>query len=156
RFPMSRTPMDLSIIIVNWNSAKFVDKCLSSLYSTIRRIQFEVIVIDNGSHDECGNMMANRFPMAHFIGSQRNLGFGQANNVAFGYATGRNVLLLNPDTEVIGSSIERLVGFLDANPDAGVVGARLLNSDLTIQRTCIQRFPTIFNRVFDLHFLRRA
>jgi hypothetical protein len=148
------TQLDLTIIIVNWNSAAFVRKCLSSIYQNTRTIRFEVIVIDNASHDGCGAMIERDFPAVRFIQSADNSGFARANNLGFQHSSGRNTLFLNPDTEVVGPAIERLVQFLDATPQAGVVGARLLNSDHSIQTSCIQRYPTLLNQVLDTDFLR--
>jgi len=147
--------LDLSIIIINWNSAAFVRKCLLSIAKSIRTIEYEVIVIDNASYDGCSEMITSDFPKVHFVQSPRNLGFARGNNLGFQHSTGRNVLFLNPDTEVVGHAIERLVQFLDATPSAGVVGAKLLNSDLTVQTSCIQRFPSVLNRVLDADLLRK-
>ena len=153
--PTKPDEMDLSIIIVNWNSAKFVQNCLPTVYQSAKGIRFEIIVVDNGSGDGCGEMLGRHFPDVRFISSKENLGFARANNLAFGYSTGRNILFLNPDTEAIGSAIVHLVRFLDSTPDAGVVGARLLNSDHSVQTSCVQRFPTIVNRLLDSNYLRR-
>ena len=148
------TELDLSIIIVNWNSAAFVRNCLSTLYEHTRTIRFEVIVIDNASHDGCGAMIERDFPAVRFIQSTENAGFARANNLGFKHSTGRNILFLNPDTEVTGGATERLVRFLDSTAEAGVAGARLLNSDRSVQTSCIQRYPTILNQVLDTDYLR--
>jgi GT2 family glycosyltransferase len=151
----SRT-LDLSIIIINWNSAAFVRKCLQSIYSGTKGYVFEVIIVDNASFDECGEMVRKEFPATRFIGSTLNLGFAKANNLGAGAATGRNLLFLNPDTEVIGDSLLRMVSFLDARADAGVVGCRLLNTDRSLQTSCVQAFPSILNQALDSEYLRRA
>jgi GT2 family glycosyltransferase len=145
---------DLSVIIVNWNSVAFLEQCLHSLFQTVTSIQLEVIVVDNGSKDGCDTMLERRFPLVRFIQSEENVGFPRANNLGFGYSKGRNLLFLNPDTEVLPSAIERMMRFLDNTPDAGLVGAQLLNTDGTIQTSCIQRLPTILNQAIDLEFLR--
>ena len=145
---------NLSVIIVNWNSAEYVRKCLVSLRKQKAGLTVEVIVIDNGSRDGCSKMIATEFPDVIFIQSEANLGFGCANNVAFERSTGKTLLFLNPDTEVSETAIERLSGIMDRFPDAGVVGARLLNSDLSVQTSCIQRFPTIWRIFMDSDALR--
>lgn len=145
---------DLSIIIVNWNSAAFVRQCLSSIYENSITVEFEIIVVDNGSGDGCREMIEEEFPAVRFVESRENLGFAGANNLGFNYASGRNVLFLNPDTEVAGQAIERMVRFLDSTSDAGIAGGRLLNADRSIQTRCIQRFPSILNRAVDAEFLR--
>jgi GT2 family glycosyltransferase len=148
------TQPDLSIIIVNWNSAAFVMKCLSTIYENTKALQFEVIVVDNASHDGCDTMIAKDFSAVRFIQSHENSGFARANNLGFMHSCGRNVLFLNPDTELVGPAIDKLVHFLDLTPQAGVLGARLLNSDRSVQTSCIQRYPTILNQVLDADFLR--
>src|SRR5687768_17703109 len=124
--------MDLSIIIVNWNSNAFLTKCLNSIFALTKDIEFEVIVIDAGSFDGCERTLSEGFPSVRFIQSSTNPGFARANNLAFQEATGECVLFLNPDTEVVGSAIAMLYSQLRSLPDAGVVGARLLNSDGTV------------------------
>ena len=146
---------DLSIVIVNWNSAAFLQKCLESIYTNTKGVRFEVVVVDNASRDGCEQMLTTHFPFVRFIQSGSNLGFARANNLAFHVSSGRYVLFLNPDTEVIGSAFERLVGFLNENSQAGIAGPRLLNSDGSIQSSCIRSFPTIVNEAFDSNFLRR-
>jgi N-acetylglucosaminyl-diphospho-decaprenol L-rhamnosyltransferase len=148
--------LDLSIVIINWNSAAFVRKCLLSVYAGIKGCDFEVIVVDNASFDECGEILRSEFPATKFIASPVNLGFAKANNLGAHAAKGRILLFLNPDTEVIGDALFQMVSFLDVRPDAGVVGCRLLNTDRTLQTSCIQAFPSILNQALDTEYLRRA
>jgi N-acetylglucosaminyl-diphospho-decaprenol L-rhamnosyltransferase len=148
--------LDLSIVIINWNSAAFVRKCLQSVYSGTKGCDFEVIVVDNASFDDCGEIVRNEFPAATFIGSTVNLGFAKANNLGAREAKGRNLLFLNPDTEVIGDAPVRMISFLDARPEAGIVGCRLLNTDLSLQTSCVQAFPSILNQALDTEHLRQA
>jgi hypothetical protein len=147
--------VDLSIIIVNWNSAAFVKKCLESVYAGTRRLDFEVIVVDNASFDDCGQIVRSEFPLAKFIQSSINLGFAKANNLGARAAGGRNLLFLNPDTEIVGDGLRRMASFLDATGDAGIVGCKLLNTDLSLQTSCVQPFPSILNQAFDTDYLRR-
>jgi N-acetylglucosaminyl-diphospho-decaprenol L-rhamnosyltransferase len=147
--------MSLSIIIVNWNSANFVKACLTKIYEHAIHLPVEIIVIDNASHDDCEGMIVSRFPSVLFIKSDENLGFSRANNVAFRQSTGDLVLFLNPDTEVYDGAIERMTKVLIETPEAGVVGARLLNSDGTVQMSCIQKFPSIVGILMDSDCLRR-
>ncbi len=148
--------MDLSIIIVNWNSSAYLEKCLASLYANTPGLSFEVIVLDNASFDGCGEMLARRFPEVKFIQSQVNMGFAGANNLGFAESSGDTMLFLNPDTEVIGGALKSMLSALDRMRDAGVIGARLLNSDGSVQTSCIQRFPTIWNQAIDAELARRA
>ncbi|MDW5265949.1 MULTISPECIES: glycosyltransferase family 2 protein [Acidobacteriaceae] len=147
-------PPDLSIIIVNWNSADFVRKCISSLYAQPLGLSVETIVIDNASHDGCREMIARDFPGVQFIQGEENYGFGRANNAAFLHSNGRLVLFLNPDTETSAGAVQRMAELLANTSDAGIVGAKLLNSDGTIQTSCIQKFPSILGILLDSDLLR--
>lgn len=147
--------MELSIIIVNWNSKAYVAACLRSLEVHAADIQKEVIVIDSGSLDGCGEMIARDFPWVHFIQSTENLGFPRANNVAADQATGRYVLLLNPDTEVHAGALQALLQEIKRIPDAGIIGARLLNTDGSLQTSCIQAFPSVIGELFNAEVFRR-
>jgi len=145
----------LSIIIVNWKSKDFLQTCLTSVFAQTHGVEFEVIVIDAGSFDGCGEMLRQHFPQVRFIQSQENLGFAKANNLAARSARGDALLFLNPDTELPGPAIPTLLAALESLPDAGAVGAKLLNTDGTVQTSCIQSFPTILNQVLDAEVLRR-
>ena len=147
--------MDLSIIIVNWNSADYVKTCLASIFRAPPGLSFEVIVIDSGSNDNCGAIIARNFPAVKFIQANDNLGFPKANNRAYSCAKGDVILFLNPDTEIRGGMILNLWQSLRHLPQAGIVGAKLLNADGTVQTSCIQSFPTILNQVLDSELLRR-
>jgi len=146
--------VDLSIIIVNWNSKDYLDKCLASLPSGMDGLQYEIIVIDAASFDGCDRMLGEKYPRVRFIQSEKNLGFAGANNAAFKVSKGRSVLFLNPDTEIIGSAIQRMHEQLQHLPEAGAVGCKLLNADRTVQTSCIQSIPTILNQILDSEYLR--
>jgi N-acetylglucosaminyl-diphospho-decaprenol L-rhamnosyltransferase len=139
--------MELSIIIVNWNSREYLRDCIASILDAKVQHQFEVIVIDSGSFDGSREMLAHAYPQVIFIQSTTNIGFAKANNEAFKVATGRTVLFLNPDTIVVGSAIDTLYEWLDRLPNAGAVGCKLLNTDGSLQTSCIQSFPTIMNQL---------
>ncbi len=146
---------DVSIVIVNWNSREFLAKCLASVFSAPGGIALEALVIDNASYDGSDALVRERFPAVRFIQGRENLGFARANNLAAGQATGRNLLFLNPDTEVVGAAIERMVRFIDAHADAGAVGCKLLNTDGSLQTSCVQAYPTVANQVLDSALLHR-
>ena len=145
--------MDLSIIIVNWNSLPFLRKCLLSIYRNVSGIAFEVIVIDNASTEECAEVR-QQFEQVVLICSKTNMGFGAANNLGASLARGDNLLFLNPDTEVLGNAVQKLYLALNSQPAVAIAGAKLLNSDLTLQTSCVQAFPTILNQVLDSDALR--
>lgn len=148
--------MDLSIIIVNWNSSVYLEKCLDSVYANTPALGFEVIVVDNASFDGCETMLARKFPDVKFVQSRTNLGFSGANNLGLTEASGGILLFLNPDTEVVGSALSEMIAALERTREAGVIGALLLNSDGSVQTSCIQRFPTVWNQMIDAEFLRNA
>ena len=147
--------MDLSILIVNWSSANYLGACLDSVYRQVKGIEFEVLVVDNASYDGSAELMRTRFPRATFIQSEKNLGFIGGNNFLYRHSRGRNLLLLNPDTEVPGDAIQRMMAHLESLPQAGAIGARLLNADASVQTSSIQTFPTILNQLLDADVLRR-
>ncbi|WP_263383696.1 glycosyltransferase family 2 protein [Granulicella arctica] len=145
----------LSIIIINWNSCKYLRSCLNSIRSTTSDLIYEVVVVDNASFDGCAAMLASEFPETILIQSEQNLGFAKANNLAVSKSSGRNLLFLNPDTVVMGSAINNLVMVLENSPEIGMVGPRILNSDLSLQTTCIMPVPTILNQFLNIDVLRK-
>lgn len=148
--------MDVSIIIVNWNSKDYLQKCIASILTWTSGIKYEIVVIDSGSFDGTKELLQKCYPQVRFFQSDKNLGFAKANNFAFNQSSGRNIVFLNPDTELEGSAIEMLSYWLDSLPGAGVVGAKLLNSDRSVQISCIQAFPTILNQFLDSNALRKV
>jgi GT2 family glycosyltransferase len=148
--------MDLSIIIVNWNSAEFVRKCLTSISREGCDLKYEVIVIDGASFDGCGEMLAREFAQVRFIQCPTNVGFARANNIASESAAGEYFLFLNPDTEIKGPAIKLLYEAGRRLPASGIIGAKLLNTDGSVQTSCLQAFPTIANQVLDAEVLRRV
>lgn len=150
---MSDSPY-LSIIIVNWHSVDVLRDCLKSLYVHTKDVSLEVLVIDNASFDGSEKMIEGEFPAVHFIQSKYNIGFARANNLAFTYSKGSVLLFLNPDTEVVGAAIKQMVACLESSVNAGAVGPKLLNSDRSIQTSCVRAFPSILNRVLDSDYLR--
>lgn len=146
--------MELSVIIVNWNSTAYVRQCLGSLFKHCLSTPCEIIVVDSASFDGCGEMLAAEFPMARFVQAQQNLGFGRSNNLGVRHATGKYLLFLNPDTQFHEDSIRVLFRALHTLPNAAAVGAKLLNRDGSLQTSCVQSFPTLLNQIFDSEFLR--
>src|ERR1700749_4816896 len=117
---MPATP-DLSIIIVNWRSAAFLRKCLPSIFANTKNLAFETIVSDNASFDGADAVCAE-YPLVQYIQSNDNLGFAKANNLGFRHSKGEFVLLLKPDTEIIGDALKTLVDCMRARPAVGHVG----------------------------------
>ena len=147
--------MDLSVVIVNWNARDYLRKCLRSIYENSKGIDVEVFIVDNGSSDESAEMVRKEFPEAKLIENKANAGFGAANNRALKICAGEFALMLNPDTEVLNGAFAAMVNFLKQNGEVGVVGAKLLNADGTIQLTCARNFPTLLTEFFWLTTLVR-
>ncbi|RYD33659.1 MAG: glycosyltransferase family 2 protein, partial [Verrucomicrobiaceae bacterium] len=147
--------MKFSILIVNWNSKDYVRECLKSIRDTWNRGGLQIVVVDGGSFDGCDQMLAAEFPEVDFVQSPHNVGFGRSNNLGLGSVTGDRVLLLNPDTVLKPGALEELTGAFDKLPAAGLVGARLLNTDGSLQMSCVMPFPSPWGAATDCDQLRR-
>jgi GT2 family glycosyltransferase len=163
--------IDLSVVILNWNTREDLRRCLASIarnssaqrsLTAIRAYgevpvgdgvaasdgpRIEVIVVDNDSSDGSPEMTRENFPWAKLIVNPENVGFSAGNNRGIEAAEGRYVLLLNPDTTVHPGALEALVSFADLRREAGVVGAKLLNGDGSLQYSC-RAFPTLATAFF--------
>jgi N-acetylglucosaminyl-diphospho-decaprenol L-rhamnosyltransferase len=146
------SPLDLSIIIVSWNVRDLLRECLRSIDDGRGDLRLEVIVVDGASHDGSPEMVAAEFPWVKLIARSDNVGFPKGNNIGMAQANGRTLLLLNPDTEIIGDALTKLLNYLDDNPDVGVVAPQLLNSDGTAQSSR-RRFPTLATGLFESTWL---
>ncbi len=148
-----RDQPDVSIIIVTFNVAGFLDSCLRSIRQETRS-RHEIIVVDNSSRDGSAEIARSVAPEAVIFRNERNLGFSRANNQGFCRARGRHLFMLNPDTVVRDRAIDRLVAFMDEHPEAGACGPKNLNPDLSLQQNC-HHFPTLSSAFFDALQLRR-
>jgi GT2 family glycosyltransferase len=146
--------MDLSIVIVNYNTGHLLRACLESLPSAVSGLEYEVWVVDNASQDNSADMVAAEFPTVQLIASEQNLGFAKANNLALKRASGRYCLLLNPDTEPKPGALRRMVDYLDTHPDVGAVGPKLLNSDGSLQRNG-RPFPSPLRELLGFDIIRK-
>ena len=135
--------IDVSIIIVNWNTCDLLRQCLQSVYEQ-GSSNYEVIVVDNASSDDSVNMVRREFSQVILLTNSVNRGFAAANNQGMALAKGRYVLLLNSDTIVLDRAIEKTVAYADRNPNTAVTGCRILNPDGTLQNSCFM-FPSILN-----------
>jgi GT2 family glycosyltransferase len=144
--------VDVSVIIVSWNTQDILRNCLRSIYEQGGDIAVEVIVIDNASTDGSAEMVRKDFPQVILIENSENRGFAAANNQGIAIAKGRYVLLLNPDTVILDHAINKTLYFADAHPESAVVGCRVLNPDRTLQPTCFM-FPSILNMLLSSTYL---
>lgn len=141
--------MKLSIIVVNWNTCEYLRDCLASVYANPPSCDFEVWVVDNNSRDDSRHMVKDRFPQVNLISNGQNVGFARANNQAIRQSNGQYVLLLNSDTKVKPGALDALMTFADENPQAGAVGAQILNADGTLQISCYPA-PTLSRELWYL------
>lgn len=138
--------VDLSIVIVNWNTRKLLEDCLSSIYKFTKGVSFEVIVVDNGSEDDSQQMVRVKFPQVKLIPNRHNLGFTKANNQGIKIAKGKYCFLLNSDTYLIENSLKKLLEQSESLEDLGALGPLLLNEDRSIQQSAgfFPHLPQVF------------
>jgi N-acetylglucosaminyl-diphospho-decaprenol L-rhamnosyltransferase len=153
--------LDLAIVIVNYNTRTLLRECLRSIYASQGNLTFEVCVVDNASTDGSAGMVRAEFPQVRLIESEHNGGYAYANNLglrSFGFPAfpaesahlsltlpselPRYVLLLNPDTLLPPDALAQMLAFMDAHPDAGVVGPKLVRPDGSLDLACRRSFPT--------------
>jgi GT2 family glycosyltransferase len=145
--------IDLSILIVNWNTKDYLLQCVESIFQTIRRSSWEIFVIDNGSVDGSGEAVQKSFPSIRLIENERNLGFAKAMNQGLQQSSGRHALLLNPDARLKEGAIERMLSFMETHSEVGVAGGQLLNEDGSKQNS-IANFPSLATELFNKSLLR--
>jgi len=144
--------MDLSIIIVNFNSNNLLKNCLQSIFRTIQNISFEIIVVDNASTDGSVGMLLREFPQIRLVENDKNRGFGAANNQGLSMMNGDYALLLNTDTILTENAVSELFSFMQKHPDAAMVCGQLLNADGSKQNS-IAPFPSFWTLLFNLSLL---
>jgi len=153
--------VDLSIVIVSYNTRDLLAACLESVQKELKDesgastelISAEVIVVDSVSADGTPQMMREQFPWVKLIEPGDNVGYSKGNNIGIEASEGRYVLLLNPDTEVIGSALSTMVTYMDAHPHTGALGPQLLNDDGTVQSSR-RRLPTLWTAFFESTWLQ--
>jgi len=144
--------IDVSIIIVSWNTRQITCECIGSICEQTSELKYEIIVIDNASSDDSVEVIKRDYPQVILIENTENRGFAAANNQGITIAKGHYVLLLNSDTIVLDRAIDKVVAFADTHPEAGMVGCRVLNPDRTLQQTCFM-FPSILNMLLSSSYL---
>ena len=146
--------LDISIVIINWNTKEFLARCLQSLRKAGEDLESEVFVVDNASTDGSAAMVQEKFSWVQLVENKKNVGFARANNQAIGLSRGGYVLLLNSDTAVHQGALETLVQFMEVHPQAGGCGPRLLNPDGSLQSSC-HPMLTPWREFWRLMFLDR-
>jgi len=145
--------IELSIVIVNWNTRDLLLGCLASVYHTIKEISFEVFIVDNGSTDGSVEAVKRDYPQAIIIQNEKNLGFAAANNQALRRISGKYALLLNTDAILTEGAVEKIFRFMESHPQAGMCCGQLLNADGTKQNS-IANFPSIITLLCNETLLR--
>lgn len=138
--------MDVSIIIVSWNTRDLLRRCLHDALAASAGLAVEILVVDNGSTDGSQDMVRDQFPLVQLITNEANIGFVRANNQAIEQARGEYVLLLNSDAFLAPDALHHLHAFMHQHPQAGAVGPRLSYADGSLQRSCTA-FPTLFTEL---------
>jgi GT2 family glycosyltransferase len=145
----------VSIIIVNWKTPDLLCNCLRSVYADKGSNSFEIWVVDNASHDDSVKRVGEEFPSVILVANDQNVGFSKACNQVIPQAHGEYILLLNPDSIVVDDAISRLAQFMDAHPECGAVGPKVLNADGSLQLACRRAFPTPGAAFFRLTYLSK-
>lgn len=150
--PAEGAAPDVSIIVTNYNTRDLLRACFASMEGRLGRPWLEVILVDNASADGSAEMTREEFPDVRVFVQERNEGFAHANNRGIRASRGRHVLILNSDTEIVDDALERMRDHMDAHPDIGALGARLLNTDGTVQLSC-RSFPSYRTVLFHRYSL---
>ncbi len=163
--------MDLSVIIVNYNTKKLLQKCLESVFASFNNGELaaqipsgraspikdgrEVFVVDNGSSDGSVEMVSSEFSEVKLIKNDKNLGFSKANNLAIRQAKGEYILLLNSDTEVKAETFDLSIKYMIEHPDVGILGCKVLLPDGTLDKAARRKFPNPWNSFLRLFGFRK-
>lgn len=138
---------DLSIVVVSWNVKDLLRRSLASVITSLgcgtgRQLSSQLVVVDNASSDDSVEMLGEEFPQIHLVANSENVGFTRGNNQGIAVSEGRYVLLLNPDTEVVGDALGEMVAYMDAHQRVGALGPQLLYPDGRVQSSR-RRFPDL-------------
>ncbi|MGA9349047.1 MAG: glycosyltransferase family 2 protein [Anaerolineae bacterium] len=148
----------MSIVIVNWNVCELLKRCLHSIMSNFQlpasNFQIEVIVVDSASSDGSVAMVEEEFPQVRLLANSENVGFTVGNNQGITVSQGRYILLLNPDTEIVGDALATMVECMDEHPQVGALGPQLLNPDGSIQSSR-RRFPALATAFLESTILQQ-
>jgi N-acetylglucosaminyl-diphospho-decaprenol L-rhamnosyltransferase len=147
--------LDLSIVIVNWNTKDLLRGCLASVYDSEGDFAFDTVVVDNCSGDGSAAMVSEEFPQVRLIESEINGGYAYANNQGLRCFQARYYLLLNPDTVLPPDALRKMLEFMDAHPEVGIAGPKLVMASGELDMACRRSFPTPENSFYKLFGLGR-
>lgn len=137
--------IDLSIIVISYNTRVMTLECLRSIRAETKDTSYEIIVVDNDSPDDSAAAVATEFPDVRLMALRENIGFGRANVLAAKEACGRRILLLNPDTLILDRAIDRLMAFANETPTCRIWGGRTLNKDRSLNPSSCWRRMTLWS-----------
>jgi GT2 family glycosyltransferase len=145
--------MDVSIIIVNYNTVKYTLDAIDSVFDKTKGIAYEIIVVDNNSSDNSKEIIAQKYGgKVTYLALPENIGFGRANNEGAKIAKGRNLFLLNPDTILLNNAVKILSGYLDSNPRVGCCGGNLYSEKLEPATSFSRIFPSVLEELDSFLF----
>ncbi len=146
--------MDVSVILVSYNTKDMTRECLESVYRFTKDIEFEVFVVDNNSKDGSAEMIEREFPQVRLIRNPDNKGFGAANNIAIRKSSAKYIFCLNTDTLLLNNSIKEFFDFMEKseNENVGACGCQLLDKDMKLQHSygCLPRISRIVLTLFGV------
>lgn len=149
---MDKKPI-ISIVIVNYNVAYFLEQCLNAVFKALENVNGEVFVVDNDSIDGSLEIVRKKFPEVHLIANKENVGFSKANNQAMRISKGKYVLLLNPDTVVEEDTFTKCLSFMESHTEAGGLGVRMIDGKGNFLPESKRGLPTpevAFYKVFGI------
>jgi len=145
--------MDISIVIVNYKSKGLTLGCIKSIReANWSALTYEIIVVDNCSDDNLGDIMKWQYPDIKFIQAGNNLGMGSGNNLGLAQATGKYYLVMNPDTIAVSDTFQKLFRYMEEHDEVGVVGPKQYNPDSSVQSSCY-RWPSLLTPLYRRTFL---
>lgn len=145
--------IDLSIIIVNWNSWDYLQKCIMSIKENTDELKYEIIVVDNCSSDNSVENISSKFPDVILIKNKNNVGFPTANNQAFTIARGQYFLMLNPDTLVKNNTLYQSLRVLKNDDSIGCIGVKTLKGNGEILLSCARSFPSMRSKFWEISYI---
>jgi hypothetical protein len=140
---MTNNPVDISIVIVNYNVADALDNCLMSIHkANTGSRNLEIFVVDNNSVDNSVEMVEEKYPEVNLIVNRKNIGYAKANNIALKKASGKYILILNPDTILEEGTFEKMIAFAEKNEKAGAITSKLIRTNGKLDYACKRSFPS--------------
>ncbi len=134
--------MDLSIVIVSYNTKELLEDCLKSIEKSSDKLKKEVFVVDNNSQDGSQEVLTKNFPQINLIANEDNLGFSKANNLAFKKTKGKYILVLNPDTQIQKDTLDKMFKYMEANLQVGISTCRVELASGVLDKDCRRHFPS--------------